>query len=197
MTVKAVSQVLIQLRLLARFEFLDCTSGLRVLIALYYLLNLGIGTATVIVNFTSAPGRASAGSVSYFDVASVGSSSSNNGAGSPASIDVSSNAGQLVVDIISAGLNASPLTVGSGQTSRWQWSTVGAMSDKIGDSPVTTMTWTLAGGTPAPPAKMGPPVGGFVEPVNKLGIVAPYLALFGAIAAVAIVVVKPSKKRGN
>ena len=32
------------------------------------------------------------------------------------------------------------------------------------------------------------PVGGFVEPVNKLSIVAPYLALFGAIAAVAVAV---------
>jgi hypothetical protein len=32
------------------------------------------------------------------------------------------------------------------------------------------------------------PVGGFVEPVNKLSIIAPYLALFGTIAAVAVVV---------
>ena len=38
------------------------------------------------------------------------------------------------------------------------------------------------------------PVGGFVQPVNKLTIFAPYLMLFGAIAAVAVVV---WKKRDN
>lgn len=34
------------------------------------------------------------------------------------------------------------------------------------------------------------PVGGFVEPVNKLSIIAPYLALFGLVAAVAIVITR-------
>jgi len=43
----------------------------------------------------------------------------------------------------------------------------------------------------------GAPVGGFMEPVDKLAVFAPYLALFGVIAAVAIVVVKPWKKREN
>ena len=38
------------------------------------------------------------------------------------------------------------------------------------------------------------PVGGFVAPVNKLSVLAPYFALFGLLATVAIVVVKPSKK---
>ena len=41
------------------------------------------------------------------------------------------------------------------------------------------------------------PVGGFIEPINTLAIAAPYLALFGVIAAIAIVVVKPWKKRDN
>jgi hypothetical protein len=41
------------------------------------------------------------------------------------------------------------------------------------------------------------PVGGFVEPVNKLTLFAPYLALFGIVAAVAIVVAKPWKKPEN
>jgi hypothetical protein len=41
------------------------------------------------------------------------------------------------------------------------------------------------------------PVGGFVEPVNKVAVFAPYLALLGVIAAVAIVVVAPWKKREN
>ena len=44
-----------------------------------------------------------------------------------------------------------------------------------------------------PPPSAGP-VGGVVEPVNKLTVAAPYLALFGVIAAVAVVV---WKKREN
>ena len=40
----------------------------------------------------------------------------------------------------------------------------------------------------------GAPVGGFMEPVNNLTIVAPYLALFGIVATVAVVV---WKKREN
>jgi len=45
---------------------------------------------------------------------------------------------------------------------------------------------------PSPPA---PPVGGFVMPVNKFTVVAPYLALLGLVAVVTIVVVAPWKKR--
>jgi len=44
---------------------------------------------------------------------------------------------------------------------------------------------------------MNQPVGGFMEPVNNLAVYAPYLALFGVVAVVAIVVAKPWKKRGN
>lgn len=42
-----------------------------------------------------------------------------------------------------------------------------------------------------------PPVGGFLEPVNKVAVFAPYLALFGLVATVAVVVVKPWKKTRN
>jgi len=41
------------------------------------------------------------------------------------------------------------------------------------------------------------PVGGVVMPVNKLAVVAPYLALFGVVAAVAVVIVAPWKKPEN
>jgi hypothetical protein len=34
-------------------------------------------------------------------------------------------------------------------------------------------------------------------PVNKLAVVAPYLALFGVVAAVAVVIVAPWKKPEN
>jgi hypothetical protein len=33
----------------------------------------------------------------------------------------------------------------------------------------------------------GAPVGGFLEPVNKLVVFAPYLALFGVIGTVAVI----------
>ena len=45
-----------------------------------------------------------------------------------------------------------------------------------------------------PPASSGGPVGGFIEPVNNLTVAAPYLALFGIVVAVAVVV---WKKREN
>ena len=45
-----------------------------------------------------------------------------------------------------------------------------------------------------PTHQVGPPVGGFMIPVNKLTVFAPYLALFGIVAAVAVVV---WKKREN
>ena len=41
------------------------------------------------------------------------------------------------------------------------------------------------------------PVGGVVEPVNKLVVFAPYLTLFGLVATVAVVVAKLWKKPKN
>jgi hypothetical protein len=45
-------------------------------------------------------------------------------------------------------------------------------------------------------ASYSPPVGGFVEPVDKLTIFAPYLAVFGLVAAVAVVATKPWRREG-
>jgi hypothetical protein len=44
------------------------------------------------------------------------------------------------------------------------------------------------------PSLVGAPVGGVVMPVNKLAIAAPYVAIFGLIAAVTLVAVAPWKK---
>jgi hypothetical protein len=44
------------------------------------------------------------------------------------------------------------------------------------------------------PSPVGAPVGGVVMPVNKLAIAAPYVAIFGLIAAVTLVAVAPWKK---
>ncbi|WP_455284145.1 hypothetical protein, partial [[Eubacterium] cellulosolvens] len=46
-------------------------------------------------------------------------------------------------------------------------------------------------------APSGPPVGGFIESVNKLTLAVPYLALFGVVATVAVVVAAPWKKFWN
>ena len=47
---------------------------------------------------------------------------------------------------------------------------------------------------PGGPGVLGGPVGGYVEPVNKLSIITPYVASFGVIATVAVVVAAPRKK---
>ncbi len=57
------------------------------------------------------------------------------------------------------------------------------------DPPIALDLWgqVQAG---APPLS---PVGGFIEPVNKLSVLAPYLALFGMITTVAVIAAVPSK----
>jgi len=50
-------------------------------------------------------------------------------------------------------------------------------------------------GSPSPATVTGTPVGGFLEPVNKLNVLTPYSALLGLVATVAIVVAAPWKKR--
>jgi hypothetical protein len=45
------------------------------------------------------------------------------------------------------------------------------------------------------PVEPSAQVGGFIEPVNRLAFFAGYLTLLGVIAVVAIVVVKPWKRR--
>ncbi len=46
-----------------------------------------------------------------------------------------------------------------------------------------------------PPSAQTRPVGGVVEPVNKLTLFTPYLAVFGVVAAVAVVIVTDRKRR--
>jgi hypothetical protein len=172
---------------------------------MYVLSDPPVGTSTVTVTFDGAPEEnAAGGSLSYFNVGGVGSYSQNQGLGSPASETVDSAWGNgIVVDLLRALSDATPISQASGQTLRWQQPTIGAMSDKITTTPTTTMTWTLAGGYQADwemvgigliPAHSLAPVGGFVEPVNKLSIIAPYVTLFALIAVVAAVTVIPWKK---
>jgi len=114
------------------------------LVAFYYLLNPAIGTGRVTVALTAMPGLASGGSVSYFNVAGVGASSSSWGLGSVATVTVPSNVSDLVVDVLYAGTGTST-TVGWNQTMRWAQFNGGAGSEKIATSNATAMTWILLG----------------------------------------------------
>ncbi len=68
---------------------------------------------------------------------------------------------------------------------------------------IITLTFTAsASGTitdPGGPATLtvlpARPVGGVVEPVNKLTLLTPYLVVFGVVAAVAVVIVTNRKRR--
>jgi len=59
----------------------------------------------------------------------------------------------------------------------------------VGTGPLSRTAYLFDTGFPTRLA-----VGGFMEPVNKLSIIAPYVALFGVIATVAIFVAAPWKK---
>jgi hypothetical protein len=58
-------------------------------------------------------------------------------------------------------------------------------SKEQGNAPILTVTYG-----PLTPGVCPAPVGGFMEPVNKVAIAAPYLALFGVVAVAAILVWK-------
>lgn len=87
---------------------------------------------------------------------------------------------------------------------KWSW---GVDADKLSISsngatlavgtPVFDSAFLLSTGFQTPThVPSGAPVGGFIEPVNKLAVFAPYLALFGALV-IAVVAVAPWKKREN
>lgn len=94
------------------------------------------------------------GSSSYFNAASVGVHSHSTGSGSPASVTVNANSGDLVVDTFGSLDDPTPAwSAGGGQTQRWNQANsggevsatfTGAGSDKSAASPVT-MTWSSTG----------------------------------------------------
>ena len=80
----------------------------------------------------------------------------------------------------------------SQQQKDWSWLPVSGQGETI--PAVLTSEWallTLDRVTPNPPIPHTPqPVGGVLKPVNKLAVFAPYLAVFGMVAAVAVVLWK-------
>ncbi|MGA2239600.1 MAG: choice-of-anchor U domain-containing protein [Candidatus Bathyarchaeia archaeon] len=101
----------------------------------------------------------------------------------------------------------SPLPAGSFSYWKFQTGAWSRFSSASLDSTRTIITLTFtadASGTVTdpggpvivPPPSAGP-VGGVVEPVNKLVVFAPYVALLGLVSAVTVVVAKPRKKHEN
>lgn len=116
--------------------------------AQYYLLNPPNGTQTVAVNWTAAT-WAVVGAISFTGVNQtdpLGSNATNAGTGSPATVDVTSASGELVVDTVATN-DASSKTVGAGQTERWnlQETGVDGGGSTENGSATVTMSWALSG----------------------------------------------------
>lgn len=186
-------------------------------VQVYQLLNPPVGTATITVTFVSPMSWGLAGSASFFNVMGIGNTAfanDNGGTVTDMQVTVSANSGDVVLDLLATQLG-SDVTPGPGQTlfsDGWTLQLfpffVVAGSYKPASSPVT-MTWTPSGTVfgsawahvalalqpTTTPTTGGAPVGGFVVPVNKLSVFAPYLLL--GLAVLAIVVAAPWKKREN
>jgi len=172
----------------------------------WYLLNPPTGTATITVTFSGAPPDAIGGSVSYFNVASVGSYNSAGGGGSdPITLTVNANSGDLVIGVLAMSTGSLP-SPGLGQTERWNvlansGTPDGAGSDKPASSPVT-MTWTtspyfgwaLIGVDLQPPAA---PVGGEMIPINQLQVLMPWLVLTVTLGIVSIATLIRGRRTRN
>ena len=114
---------------------------------MYYLLipdSLASGTYNFVVNDTGNSGTTMVlGAVSYYNVASIGSSNSATGASTPASVTVSgTNTTQLVVDSVDDSTTANTGQTGTYNNSNWgDWQG----SYKQATASTTSMGWTSAG----------------------------------------------------
>lgn len=110
-------------------------------VEMWYLLSPAKGTATITA---TGPFLASeiGGSISYFDVASVGSFNSASGASSPASVKVNSHSGDLVVATLAA--NGATWSPGTGQKPRWNIVLASIFLTEAGsDKPATSSSVTM------------------------------------------------------
>jgi hypothetical protein len=72
--------------------------------------------------------------------------------------------------------------------------TITLVNGGLGDDDLTLDGIIIDQGGPAnPPAPLGAPVGGYVAPVNRLAILAPFLVLFGVTAAVTVLASVPRR----
>ena len=118
---------------------------------LYSLLNPPSGTANVVVSLNANPDKGIVVGVTTFtevhQSSPLGTFNGAQNSSSTPSVNISSAVGELVFDVISVR-SSSSLTVGSGQTQRWNTNTGseiwGGGSTKSGAG-TTTMSWTPSG----------------------------------------------------
>jgi hypothetical protein len=118
---------------------------------IYRLVNPTSGTANVVVSFSTAPAYGGVVGVATFtgvhQTTPLGTFATATGAGTPASVAVSSATGELVFDTLAVNDGGSKQpAVGGGQTQRWNvfptsGSVWGAGSTEPGAATVT-MSWT-------------------------------------------------------
>ncbi|HEX6790438.1 MAG TPA: hypothetical protein VF247_03930 [Candidatus Krumholzibacteria bacterium] len=139
---------------LTRIGFLDGGTGSNDRrIEMWQLINPPIGTADVVVRFSSSA-KAVIGTACFFGVDTTnphGAFTSNEGRTALATVSVPSAVGELVIDCMGVQGNAATATVGAGQTQLWNDFTrsnggavVGTASTEPGAGSVT-MTWNLSG----------------------------------------------------
>lgn len=86
-----------------------------------------------------------AGATTWTGVAAVGNNAGASGWGTPASVDLASSSGEVVVDVVGTQNAGATVTAGEGQTERWNevgTAGVGAASSEPG-APTVTMSWAL------------------------------------------------------
>lgn len=131
--------------------------------ALYVLANPPATTANTSIDFSSTPSSAMVGTISFTGVdasAPLGTAVATTGAGSPASVTVTSASGELALDCLaSLAFGAAP-SVASGQTLNWSdFGTAGhihSASSVLAGTPSTVMAWSIVS-TP-PWAMVGVPI---------------------------------------
>lgn len=211
-TVTSISDSLLSSYSLAETTSTPVSSNLYI----YYATLTASGADTVTVTFSA--GSTPSAYVFIYEVSGVTTTgvgtASGSGVNDPVhattSASVAFQPGAFLLGVIWIGLTPTPtVTAGQGFTlsshvgATWaqaEYSTGGVSSptnfpasfDPSGGSTY----WGEVGIALNPPIAPSGPVGGFIEPVNKLVVLAPYLALFGVMAVVVVAVV-PWKKREN
>lgn len=156
----------------------NAACGDKCTVAIYTLTNPGAATANATATFSGSILAAVVGAVSYNGVDPtfpVGTIVPSTGTGSPASVTVSSNSGEVVMDCLASLAIGAPPTSASGQTQNFSdfdnSGFIHAASAFMTGAAATVSAWTLAGspawamlGLPIKPVGGGGGGGGPVTP---------------------------------
>lgn len=128
-------------------------SGTRQCVSLWYLLAPAVGTANVVVTWSSSVSNATAGAISLYNVAQAApeaNATSVNNSGATTTNITTLTDGAWVVDMFGSG-NGGGLSAAGGQTARFTntsgSTTAGGGSTKpVATAGATSVTWSQAGG---------------------------------------------------